>query len=234
MPELQHQSVAPANTHRSIRIAIMSRAAIYGTACSLYFMITLVCSQWLKEPERGFVESLLQSAEDASYWMPGFLLLVPIAAHDLMKMSEHIAHPIQRLHDEMYLLVDGRSERPVVVNENEYFCELTSAYNQVRGELLQLRKQIAELQAEPEESLPPSLMSADDESENEDSNGSTDAESLSSEDSNNEQIAVDEAQTDEDDDEDMVKRETTPIMPVAIMPVAIVGDLIVSTPTVVS
>lgn len=142
-----------------IQSAILFRAAIYVTACSLYFAITLICTQWMNEPDRGLVDSLLKSAEDVSYWMPGFLLLVPIAAHDLIKLTSQFTKPVIQLREEMQRLVENRSERPLSVNENDDWYELTSAFNHIRGELLLLRKRLGDLDEEVE--LPPSLMMDD-------------------------------------------------------------------------
>jgi hypothetical protein len=141
-----------------IQSALLIRAAVYGTACSLYFAITLICTQWMNEPERRLVESLLKSAEDVSYWLPGFLLLVPIAAHDVSKLASQFTKPVVRLQEEMLLLVEDQSDRPLSLNESEYWGELTIAYNQVRGELLQLRKRLDEIEVG---TLPPSLMADD-------------------------------------------------------------------------
>jgi|GEM_PF-1675414 len=142
-----------------IQTAILCRAAIYVTACSLYFAITLICTQWMNEPDRGLVDCLLKSAEDVSYWMPGFLLLLPIAAHDLIKLTSQFTKPVVQLREEMLRLVENRSERPLAVDENDGWYELTRAFNRIRGELLQLRKRLGELDVEAD--LPPSLMQDD-------------------------------------------------------------------------
>ena len=131
-----------------LQSAMLVRASVYGAACSLYFAITLIYTQCINEPDRGIAETLLKSAEDVSYWLPGFLLLIPVAAHDLMKLSSQVAKPITDLRREFSMLVAGQSERPLSTSEGDYWHELTQAYNQVRGELLQLRKRLGEVEAQ--------------------------------------------------------------------------------------
>lgn len=142
-----------------VQAAILVRAAIYSTAGTLYFVITLVCTQWLHEPDRGFFESLLKSFEDIAFWLPGFFLLVPLVAHDLLKMTNQFAGPIARLRREMKLLAEDKSDRPLSFREDDYWTDLTGTYNQIRGELLQLRRRLGEEEAD----LPPSLLDCADE-----------------------------------------------------------------------
>lgn len=157
-------SDAPTSRYRffvdcEVQSAILFRVAIYGCATTLYFAITLICTQCLSDPERGLMDSLSKCLEDVVYWLPGFLFLIPVAAHDLLKMTNHFAGPIHRLRHEMHLLIDDKSERPLSFREEDYWTDLTTTYNQLRGELLRLRKCVAEQNAAPQEVLPPSLLS---------------------------------------------------------------------------
>lgn len=150
---------SPSPRHRffvdfDVQSAILIRAAIYTTAGTLYFAITLICTQWLHEPDRGLVDSLAKSFEDIAFWLPGFFLLLPIAAHDLIKMTNQFAGPIARLRREMVLLTQDKSDRPLSFREDDYWTDLIGSYNQIRGELLQLRRRLGEEEAD----LPPSLI----------------------------------------------------------------------------
>ena len=146
----------------SVQSAILFRVGIYGTAITLYFIITLICTQCLSDPDRGFTESLMKCLEDVVYWLPGFVFLAPVVAHDLMKTINNVILPINRLQREMGLLINDQSERPITLNEEEQWQELTESYNQLRGELLLLRKQVAENAELSTEPLPPSLLVSDD------------------------------------------------------------------------
>jgi hypothetical protein len=155
-------SHAPTNRFRflvdcEVQSAILFRVGIYGCATTLYFVITLICTQCLSDPERGLMDSLSKCLEDVVYWLPGFLFLVPVATHDLLKMTNHFAGPIHRLRREMQLLAEDKSERPLAFRDEDYWNDVSIAYNQLRGELLRLRKRVAELDVATEP-LPPSLL----------------------------------------------------------------------------
>ncbi len=141
-----------------VQTTILIRTSIYGLALSLYFAITLICTQWMNEPDRGLVESLAKCFEDTAYWLPGLLLLAPIAAHDLLKMTNQFAGPVTRLKREMKLLVEDKSDRPLSFREDDYWVELTSTYNQIRFELLQLRSRLAEQETTGERSTISSVL----------------------------------------------------------------------------
>jgi hypothetical protein len=149
-----------------VQSAILFRVAIYGTAITLYFIITLICTQCLSDPDRGFTESLMKCLEDIVYWLPGFVFLAPVVAHDLIKTVNHVILPINRLQHEMALLINDQSERPITLNEEEQWQEFTESYNQLRGELLMLRKQVAEHASLSTEPLPPSLLVDDEDEDN--------------------------------------------------------------------
>jgi hypothetical protein len=126
---------------------IVIRCSIYGFACVLYFSLMMLCSHWMQSPEAPLGSTLLRYAEDATYWLPGVFLLAPLAIHDLLKTSGRIVGPIVRLKNEMRLLIDHKSERPVEFREDDAWMELASMYNQLRGEVLMLRREVAEYEA---------------------------------------------------------------------------------------
>ncbi len=145
-----------------VQAALLFRIGMYGVALTSYFAITLICTQWMGQPDRGFAESLIQCYEDIAYWLPGFFVLLPIAFHDFLKMSNQFAGPVVRLRKEMLLLIDNKSERPISFRTEDYWSDLSSAYNQIRGELLRLRKQLSDMEAQglavDHEPLPKSLI----------------------------------------------------------------------------
>ena len=126
---------------------IIVRCSIYGLACVLYFSLMMLCSQWMQTPEAPVGSILLRSLEDATYWLPGVFLLAPLAIHDLLKTSGRIVGPIVRLKNEMRLLIDHRSERPVEFRDDDAWHEVATLYNQLRGEVLMLRREVSEYEA---------------------------------------------------------------------------------------
>ncbi len=146
-----------------VQAALLFRIGMYGVALTSYFAITLICTQWMGHPDSGFFESLVHCYEDIAYWLPGFFVLLPIAFHDFLKMSNQFAGPVVRLRKEMKLLIEDKSERPISFRTEDYWADLSGAYNQIRGELLRLRKQLRDLEANgglslEEKPLPQSLI----------------------------------------------------------------------------
>jgi len=129
---------------------LLYRIAIYGVACISYFAITLVCTQWMSEPERGLMETILKSAEDVAYWLPGFLVIVPIAAHDFLKLSTAVFKPVYQVQVEMARLIDGQSERPLVADNQEHWSGLVTTFNQARGEFLLMQRRLDDQAREAE------------------------------------------------------------------------------------
>lgn len=123
---------------------IIVRCSIYGLACVLYFSLMMLCSQWMQSPEAPLGSTLLRFLEDATYWLPGIFLLAPLAIHDLLKTSGRIVGPIVRLKSEMRLLIDHKSERPVEFRDDDAWHDVATLYNQLRGEVLMLRREVSE------------------------------------------------------------------------------------------
>lgn len=130
-----------------VQSAILIRCATYAVAGVTYFCFMMVCAQWTYMPEQPIEDVLIRFGEDSIYWLPGLLILAPLAVHDLLKTTASIAGPVIRLQNEMKLLLNCRSERPIRFRDGDHWPELGGTYNQVRGELLMLRRQVAEYEA---------------------------------------------------------------------------------------
>jgi hypothetical protein len=130
-----------------VEMSLVIRCAIYGLACVSYFSFMLICTQWMQTPEGKLVDVLLRCAEDTAYWLPGFLLLAPLALHDLVKASGRMVSPVVRLQNEMQALIQHQSERPLEWHEGETWPQLTASFNQLRGEILTLRREVAEYES---------------------------------------------------------------------------------------
>lgn len=55
--------------------------------------------------------------------------------------------PIARLRNEMKLLIDHKSERPMDIRAGEAWPEVLSHFNHIRGQLLTLRREVSEYEA---------------------------------------------------------------------------------------
>ena len=120
--------------------ALLWRAGFYGIACALYFIVILIFAEVMSRQDVTFGEAILACAGEAIYWLPGLLLMVPLIAYDMLRQSNRFAGPIFRLRREMQRLIAGESENPLLFREEDYWAEMVEEFNQIRSELLELRK----------------------------------------------------------------------------------------------
>ncbi|MEM8667635.1 MAG: hypothetical protein AAGG48_08985 [Planctomycetota bacterium] len=125
---------------RHVQGCLLWRTALYSTACGLYFFIILIFTEWMSHPDSTFVESLFSCLDESIYWAPGLMLVVPVVAYDLLKLTNRFAGPFFRLRREMKRLVDNDSERPLSFRDGDYWVEIVDDFNTVREELMELRK----------------------------------------------------------------------------------------------
>ncbi|QDS96287.1 hypothetical protein FF011L_50950 [Roseimaritima multifibrata] len=129
--------------------AILIRAAWYGSAGILYMSCVLYFSMAMGNPDKSMSEHLLDFAVDAIYWLPGLLLLAPIIAHDILRMSNRFAGPIYRLRISMEKLAAGEESDPIHFRDGDNWLALAEHYNQLREELMERRANDAKTPARP-------------------------------------------------------------------------------------
>ena len=120
--------------------ALLKRAGFYGVVCALYFIIILIFAEVMSHQDVGLGEAIIGFLEEAIYWLPGLLVMVPLIAYDMMKHSNRFTGPVFHLRREMQHLIAGESERPLEVRDEDYWSELAGEFNEIRNELLELRK----------------------------------------------------------------------------------------------
>lgn len=135
---------------RQVQGTLLCRAGVYAAAGLLYMCCVLYFSQALSDPTLSWAQHFGNFAFDAFCWAPGLLVLMPIVAHDVLRMSNRFAGPVFRLRTEMQHLVSGQEGREIKFRDEDQWTELAPLYNQLRAELLELRKQ-----AQPPVNQPP-------------------------------------------------------------------------------
>ncbi|QEG42858.1 hypothetical protein [Roseimaritima ulvae] len=128
---------------RQVQGALLCRAGIYAAAGLLYMCCVLYFSQALADPSLSWGQHFTNFAFDAFCWAPGVLVLMPIVAHDVLRMSNRFAGPVFRLRSEMQVLAAGEDGREIKFRDEDQWTELAPLYNQLRAELLELRNQVA-------------------------------------------------------------------------------------------
>lgn len=121
--------------------SLLRRAALYSAASGLYFLVILVFTESMSNPEEPFGVAISRCIDEAVYWAPGLMLLVPVITYDLLRVTNRFAGPVFRLRREMQRLVDGESEHPLSFRDGDYWVEIAGTFNQLRSELMQYREQ---------------------------------------------------------------------------------------------
>ena len=99
--------------------ALLARTAFYTTACVIYFMVIMVFTATITSPNKPLSEIIIRCLDEAVYWAPGLLLLGPLVAYDLLKLTSRFAGPAFRLRREMERLVAGESQYPLNFREGD-------------------------------------------------------------------------------------------------------------------
>ncbi len=141
---------------RHVQGSLLRRTALYSCACAVYFIVILVFSETMCNPNEPFADAVIRCLDEAIFWAPGLMLLTPVVAYDLLKVTNRFAGPVFRLRREMQRLIDGESVQPLSFREGDYWIEMAEVFNQLRDELLELRE--ADALRSREERTAPSIV----------------------------------------------------------------------------
>jgi hypothetical protein len=125
---------------RDVQGVMLRRTALYATACGIYFFVILICSESLSDPEQSVGAAILQCVDEMIYWLPGFAMLAPVIAYDIIRITNRFTGPVFRLRREMIRLADGQEVSPMVFREDDYWSEMSEIFNRIRNEMIELRK----------------------------------------------------------------------------------------------
>ncbi|TWU65157.1 MULTISPECIES: hypothetical protein [Crateriforma] len=133
---------------KDVQSALLLRAALHGGALATYFTVIQFFAQSMINPEVGWFDTALRFFDEAIYWVPALILLAPLFAYDLLKLSNRFAGPVFRLRREMIRLCAGQSEEPIFFRGSDFWSDLQDPFNELREELLDLRRENERLKTE--------------------------------------------------------------------------------------
>lgn len=124
---------------QAVQGVLLRRFALYGTASLFYCGVTLFLTDTLRHPQESISESLLRSMDELAFWVPAFLLLAPIFAYDLLRLTNRFVGPIFRLRRELRRLSNGEAVSKMQFREGDYWHDAADSFNRIREELETLR-----------------------------------------------------------------------------------------------
>lgn len=130
--------------------SLLRRTALYSCACAVYLIVILVFTESMSHPEEPLLASLIRCLDEAIYWAPGLMLLAPVIAYDMLRVTNRFAGPFFRLKREMRRLIDGESKVPLSFRDGDYWFDAADIFNQIRDEMLSLREENQRLRRENE------------------------------------------------------------------------------------
>lgn len=122
----------------AVQQALLVRFGVYAAAAMTYFGVIHLFSHSMLDRQAGMTELLVDLLDQASYWAPGLLLLVPLAVQDLLRLTNRFAGPKARLARQLRELATG-DPGPLEFRRDDYWQELADDFNRVREELVRLR-----------------------------------------------------------------------------------------------
>jgi hypothetical protein len=124
----------------NVQGSLLCRMALYSAGCGVYFIVILLFTESMGNPNEAISDTLLRCLEEALYWIPGLMLLLPVVAYDLLRVSNRFTGPMFRLKREMHRLVLGESVHRLSFRADDYWIEMADLFNSLRDELLELRQ----------------------------------------------------------------------------------------------
>lgn len=133
-----------------VQVSLILRGLLYGAVCMTYFTVIQFFAQSLKSPGMPFSDCLMRLADEAIYWVPGFLILGPLMVHDMLRISNRFAGPIFALRRQMQALIDGKESRELNFRDEDHWACLAAQFNTLRADVHRLREENEQLKSAQE------------------------------------------------------------------------------------
>ena len=142
-------------TDRVVQGVLIKRMILYAMACLLYFCVIEFLDVALSDPSLTRWEIANIFYGEAVYWAPGLIVMLPIFAYDLLRISNRFTGPVVRLRKEMRQLTRGDEGTPIEFRSDDYWLEMAEEYNFLRDEVIKLRAQLLAVKSAPSQGETP-------------------------------------------------------------------------------
>lgn len=122
------------------QLAILRRVGAYAILGIIYFAAISLTTDSMADPHFDWHSMWMKCCDEAVYWAPGLLFILPTLAIDLLRFTRRFTLPVNRVAQEIRLLTEGKSESPLVLDGCEAWENLAREFNELREELLELRQ----------------------------------------------------------------------------------------------
>ena len=122
-----------------LQAVLLRRLTLYSIAALVYFVVILAIDIWVQQPELTPIEFLWGFFDEAIYWAPGLLALIPVLAYDLLRLTNRFAGPVFSLQREMAQLAAGKDVAPISFRDEDHWHPIAESFNEIREELSRYR-----------------------------------------------------------------------------------------------
>lgn len=127
---------------RNVQGVLVGRVIIYWVFGLAYLGIGSACFEYYQNPSASLGEHAWSLASQFGPWLPTLLFIMPLVVYDVIRLSNAFAGPVYRLRMNLQLLADREPVRPMVLRPDDYWQDLSPAFNEVREELVLLREEV--------------------------------------------------------------------------------------------
>jgi hypothetical protein len=121
---------------KSIQYTLAIRVALYWIACVVYFSVVLFFSQVMVYSELALSENIRLYLCDMLQWVPAIFLLLPLAIFDILKVSQKMLLPVNRVRAGLTILASGQTPAALPIEDEVYHQDLLDTYNSIRDSVI--------------------------------------------------------------------------------------------------
>jgi len=122
---------------RKVQGALVVRTAISWMFCLFSVALMLICYSAVTGPPMPFIDLLAAQYHRYGPCLLASLLLLPVAAMDVLRLSNRFVGPVSRLRSALGNLAAGQPIEPIQFRDNDYWRDLANDLNQVAARLQQ-------------------------------------------------------------------------------------------------
>ena len=122
---------------RKVQGALVVRTAIYWMFCLFSVWLMLICWSACTEPPKPFNALVVDLYHRYGPGLLSSLLVMPIAAMDVVRLSNRFVGPVMRIRMALSELAAGRPVEPIHLRDDDYWREMAGSLNEVADRLKQ-------------------------------------------------------------------------------------------------
>jgi hypothetical protein len=126
--------------------ALVIRVFIYAGCVALYAVFSNLVFMTYDQPQATLLENLTSLFAQNWMWMPGIVLLLPLIAFDVVKLSHQFAGPIYHLRKHLSDFFEDEEKvcRPLRFRTGDFWHDLAEAINEYQKYVQSLQEQVKE------------------------------------------------------------------------------------------